>query len=145
MIHLSSGSRLTDLNRSFSQFTHELSAFHEAAVTRKKHSKRLHVHLFETLVGKVRKAERKRKERASRAQGSGPTSRKSQDDQPREEAGDMEIDAASSVEDRELCVREALVRIVLIQPTTANLEPFTLGHTRAKRVRAAEGKHLAKV
>jgi hypothetical protein len=85
----------------YSQFAHELSTFHEAVISRKAHSKRIHVHLFEALAGKVHKAERKRKERALRAPISNRASRT--------ETGDMEIDSASQVEDRELCVREALV------------------------------------
>ncbi|ELU44412.1 hypothetical protein AG1IA_01553 [Rhizoctonia solani AG-1 IA] len=83
-----------------SQFAHELSTFHEAVISRKTRPKRVHVHLFETLEGKVHKAERKRKERAQRPPISNRTSRS--------ETGDMEIDNASQVEDRELCVREAL-------------------------------------
>jgi hypothetical protein len=97
---------LTD-GRARSQFTHELSTFHDAVMSRKNSSKRIHIHLFETLVGKVRKAESKRQGRANRAAVSGLE--KPHENQRPEEAGDLEIDAASTVEDRELCVREALV------------------------------------
>ena len=91
-----------------SQFTKELSTFHDAVSSRKQQSKRLHVHLFETLVGKVRKAEKKRKDRAEKARAYA-TSPATNNANGVEETGDMEIDAASSVEDKELSVREALV------------------------------------
>ncbi|GAB1520598.1 hypothetical protein RhiTH_003678 [Rhizoctonia solani] len=92
--------RVYSLLYALNQFAHELSTFHEAVISRKTRPKRVHVHLFETLAGKVHKAERKRKERAQRPPISNRTSRS--------ETGDMEIDNASQVEDRELCVREAL-------------------------------------
>ncbi|KAF8716570.1 hypothetical protein RHS02_09900, partial [Rhizoctonia solani] len=92
--------RVYSLLYALNQFAHELSTFHEAVISRKTRPKRVHVHLFETLAGKVHKAERKRKERAQRPPISNRT--------PRSETGDMEIDNASQVEDRELCVREAL-------------------------------------
>ncbi|CCO31114.1 hypothetical protein BN14_05148 [Rhizoctonia solani AG-1 IB] len=92
--------RVYSLLYALNQFAHELTTFHEAVISRKAHPKRIHVHLFETLAGKVHKAERKRKERALRAPISNRASRT--------ETGDMEIDNASQVEDRELCVREAL-------------------------------------
>ncbi|CAE6445071.1 unnamed protein product [Rhizoctonia solani] len=92
--------RVYSLLYALNQFTHELSTFHEIVVSRKKHSKRIHVHMFEMLAGKVHKAERKKKDRAQRVPMSTHTTRS--------ETGDMEIDNASQVEDRELCVREAL-------------------------------------
>lgn len=95
-----------------SQFTKELSSFHDAVSSRKKQNKRLHVHLFETLVGKVHKVEKKRKDRAEKARASttGPATNGAARG---EEAGDMEIDAASTIEDKELSVREALVSSVV--------------------------------
>ncbi|CAE6373431.1 unnamed protein product [Rhizoctonia solani] len=95
--------RVYSLLYALNQFAHELSTFHEAVVSRKTHPKRIHVHLFETVAGKVHKAERKRKERAQRPLVSNRTSQS--------ETGDMEIDNASQVEDRELCVREALATL----------------------------------
>ncbi|KAG9083400.1 hypothetical protein FRC07_013922, partial [Ceratobasidium sp. 392] len=91
--------RVYSLLYALGQFTRELSTFHDAVMSRKTQRKRLHVHLFETLVGKVRKAERKRKERADKIHAGKAEG---------EETGDMEIDDASAVEDRELNVREAL-------------------------------------
>ncbi|KAG9083745.1 hypothetical protein FRC07_013826, partial [Ceratobasidium sp. 392] len=91
--------RVYSLLYALGQFTRELSTFHDAVMSRKTQGKRLHVHLFETLAGKVRKAERKRKERADKIQAGKAEV---------EETGDMEIDDASAVEDRELNVREAL-------------------------------------
>ncbi|KAL5632771.1 hypothetical protein ACGC1H_005649 [Rhizoctonia solani] len=92
--------RVYSLLYALNQFAHELSSFHEIVVSRKSSSKRIHVHMFEMLAGKVHKAERKKKERAQRIPVSAHTTRS--------ETGDMEIDNASQVEDRELCVREAL-------------------------------------
>ncbi|CAE6476603.1 unnamed protein product [Rhizoctonia solani] len=92
--------RVYSLLYAVNQFAHELSAFHEAVTSRKNHSKRVHIHMFEVLAGKVHKAERKRKERAQRVPISTHTTQS--------ETGDMEIDNASQVEDQELCVREAL-------------------------------------
>ncbi|KAJ1303164.1 hypothetical protein OPQ81_011365 [Rhizoctonia solani] len=92
--------RVYSLLYAVNQFAHELSSFHEIVVSRKSQPKRIHVHMFETLAGKVHKAERKKKERAQRVPMSTHTTR--------EETGDMEIDNASQVEDRELRVREAL-------------------------------------
>ncbi|CAE6534018.1 unnamed protein product [Rhizoctonia solani] len=92
--------RVYSLLYALNQFAHELSSFHEIVVSRKSSSKRIHVHMFEMLAGKVHKAERKRKERTQRAPVSAHTTQS--------ETGDMEIDNASQVEDRELCVREAL-------------------------------------
>ncbi|KAF8600286.1 hypothetical protein BDV93DRAFT_476704 [Ceratobasidium sp. AG-I] len=99
--------RVYSLLYALDQFTKELSMFHDAVSSRKKKNKRLHVHLFETLVGKVRKAEKKRKDRAEKARAyvTGPAANNATGG---EETGDMEIDAASSVEDKELSVREAL-------------------------------------
>ncbi|CUA67618.1 putative polyketide synthase 3 [Rhizoctonia solani] len=92
--------RVYSLLYALNQFTHELSSFHEIVVSRKSRSKWIHVHMFEMLAGKVHKAERKKKERAQRVPVSAhPT---------QSDTGDMEIDNASQVEDRELCVREAL-------------------------------------
>ncbi|QRV92200.1 fusaric acid resistance-like protein [Ceratobasidium sp. AG-Ba] len=91
--------RVYSLLYALNQFTYELSTFHDAVMSRQKQSKRIHVHLFETLAGKVRKAEKKRRERADRARASTKEG---------EQTGDMEIDDASQVEDRELNVREAL-------------------------------------
>ncbi|KAG8728006.1 hypothetical protein FRC11_011969, partial [Ceratobasidium sp. 423] len=92
--------RVYSLLYAVNQFAHELSAFHEAVTSRKNRSKRIHIHMFEVLAGKVHKAERKKKERAQRVPVSTHTTQS--------ETGDMEIDNASEVEDRELCVREAL-------------------------------------
>ncbi|KAG8719517.1 hypothetical protein FRC08_002644 [Ceratobasidium sp. 394] len=93
--------RVYSLLYALSQFTRELSTFHDAVMSRKTQRKRLHVHLFEDLAGKVRKAEKKRQERADRINAG---ANKAQGD----ETGDMEIDDASVVEDHELSVREAL-------------------------------------
>ncbi|CAE6533569.1 unnamed protein product [Rhizoctonia solani] len=92
--------RVYSLLYALNQFAHELSSFHETVVSRKSSSKRIHVHMFEMLAGKVHKAERKKKERTQRIPVSTHTTQS--------ETGDMEIDNASQVEDRELCVREAL-------------------------------------
>ncbi|KAG8679094.1 hypothetical protein FRC09_019261, partial [Ceratobasidium sp. 395] len=91
--------RVYSLLYALGQFTRELSTFHDAVMSRKTQRKGMHVHMFETLVGKVRKAEKKRKERADRIHAGKAEG---------EETGDMEIDDASAVEDRELSVREAL-------------------------------------
>ncbi|KAH7337158.1 hypothetical protein B0J17DRAFT_666475 [Rhizoctonia solani] len=116
--------RVYSLLYALNQFAHELSTFHETIVSRKKHPKRIHVHMFEMLAGKVHKAERKRKERAQRVPISTHTTRS--------ETGDMEIDNASQVEDRELCVREALVSIILLGRGGATDRP--IGDTRTKRI-----------
>ncbi|KAG8699562.1 hypothetical protein FRC09_006545 [Ceratobasidium sp. 395] len=106
--------RVYSLLYALGQFTRELSTFHDAVMSRKTQRKGLHVHLFETLVGKVRKAEKKRKERADRIHAGKAEG---------EETGDMEIDDASAVEDRELSVREALAILEQKEyvPTTMNI------------------------